>query len=164
MATSLETRHSRLTISRSFIRASSIAAMSSSSPMPRRRERLCGRGSRAGRVRQGLPFLDSLLHRHQVAGQTVVPDLSLEGGGGPAAGEGILLYLHDLRDVSNVHGAHHVTYGRGLHFAAILSQGERWPQASRHYGPTDIVQETGAVTRMRKASYLLSGPMLEVSG
>jgi hypothetical protein len=27
-----------------------------------------------------------------------------------------------------------------------------------------MMQETGAVTRMRKVSYLLSGPMLEIFG
>ena len=32
------------------------------------------------------------------------------------------------------------------------------------YGAMGMVQLTGAVTKMRKASYLSSGPMLEISG
>jgi len=32
------------------------------------------------------------------------------------------------------------------------------------YGATGMVQLTGAVTKMRKASYLFSSPMLEMSG
>jgi hypothetical protein len=37
-------------------------------------------------------------------------------------------------------------------------------QAAAPYGAMGMVQLTGAVTRIRKASYLFSGPMLEISG
>ena len=36
--------------------------------------------------------------------------------------------------------------------------------ASEPYGAMGMVQVTGAVIRMREASYLFSGPMLEMSG
>ena len=37
-------------------------------------------------------------------------------------------------------------------------------RAAAPYGPMAIAQVTGAVTRMRNASCLFSGPMLEMSG
>jgi len=40
----------------------------------------------------------------------------------------------------------------------------RAASATALYGAIGMAQDTGAVSRMRKASYLFSGPMLEISG
>jgi hypothetical protein len=46
----------------------------------------------------------------------------------------------------------------------VPGAGGEGEEAAARYGAIAMLQLTGAVTRMRNASYLFSGPMLEMSG